>query len=110
VGTFVGSGRSLIIDAKEGSETHRLVLNDTHLADHQRQALIDHGRAGAVAGVLALNTQTQRLYWCDWRLLLTEQSTRSLRWLDLVDIGPASMTVDWARVLRAAAEEAAMPV
>jgi hypothetical protein len=108
-GTIVGSGRAIILDAKEGGEQHRLVLDGTHLADHQRQSLVDHGRAGAVSGVIALATLTQRLYWCDWRLLLTEQSTRSLRWLDLAYIGPATTAVNWAEVLKVANELAQKP-
>jgi hypothetical protein len=100
-GTIVGSGRAIILDAKEGGDQNRLELRESHLPDHQRTALIDHGRAGAVAGIIALSTLTNRLYWCDWRLLLTEQSKRSLRWLDLAYIGPSIVAVNWGEVVKA---------
>ena len=98
-GCYVASGRSLILDAKECGEPHRLVTDGDHLAEHQRLELIRHGEAGAVAGLLALRTTDQELFWVPWRLLCRRRP--SIPWAEASRVGSAKLAVDWLAVERA---------
>jgi hypothetical protein len=99
-GTLDG-GRHITFDAKEGSEKNLLETRESHLPEHQRYHLVAHGMAGAVSGVLALNTNTDRLHWLDWRRLIVRRP--SFQWSDIPDVGDARLSIEWWRVVKAAA-------
>lgn len=90
------NGRSVVFDAKEGGLPHRLLTDDDHLKKHQRAEIVHHGEHGAIAGLLAMSTTVNRLYWIDWRKLLVPRP--SIQWSECVDIGPASKPVDWQKI------------
>lgn len=104
-GTVVGSGRAVWLDAKRCGLVRAFNPSTSALKQHQVDALVRHGRAGAVAGLLIEATEWDTYYWLDWTRLadLTETFRPVFRWGDLPDLGAATHTIDWRRVLAVAA-------
>lgn len=94
--TLLG-GRSGVFDAKESKEPNRLKTDKKAFHAHQRRQLVEHGRAGAVAGLLCLSHARGRLYFADWRLLVKPRP--SIPWDEMLDLGPVGYAVPWALVV-----------
>lgn len=69
-GTHHRSGRAIVLDAKESSEPLRLDTHEDHLPTHQREELLRHGRAGAIAGLMVESIVHARLFWVPWPMLV----------------------------------------
>lgn len=68
-GTVRATGRSYRADAKSYQRGARLELGRRGLKEHQARQLIDHGRAGAVAGVLVELRGRDEVWWVGWGAL-----------------------------------------
>jgi hypothetical protein len=93
-GTFVG-GRSLVFDAKHSRDASFDFSNEKVMKRHQIEAIIRHGQAGAVAGVLVDSMRVGWL-WFSWRELtepLGREQFHSGRWMNLV-----INKIDWKRL------------
>lgn len=101
---FVGIGRPAllcVLDAKESGRLTSFAANPSHFAEHQRLELIRHGSAGAIAGLLVLNTRTDRLYWIRWQDFLPRRDFYPWDDAALRYVGDANATIDWRRIVEA---------
>jgi hypothetical protein len=98
-GIHIPSGRMLVFDGKQSKNPHRLPTGEKEFREHQRLELIRYHDAGAISGLLCESTATGRLYWCSARRFLTRAP--SIPWEDMIDIGPATHTVEWGRIVEA---------
>ncbi len=103
-GSFVGTGRLIVCDAKESSLARRLQTSEDHLPEHQRMSLIVYGQAGAVAGLIVMHPSMVSglhwISWVDWRQLLERRP--SILYTDMHHAGTVAGVVDWSLVLAAA--------
>lgn len=102
-GQVVGSGRSIVVDAKQCDQVTRFPIgNVTHFPTHQRQELVAAGRAGAISGLMihASNDKVRRVYWLSWKDI-EQLRDPSVEWTHpaMVELGASDMSIDWARVL-----------
>lgn len=102
-GTVRGSGRSILFDAKECGKPS-FDCNTSAVKQHQINELVRHGRAGALAGLLILDTRSGWVVWLDWRKL--EQRKPTYPWDDLEYAGTLH-GVNWTALCRSLAGEVA---
>jgi penicillin-binding protein-related factor A (putative recombinase) len=91
-GCVVGSGRMIVVDAKETANEHRFATNEKTLKSHQRKQLVDSGRAGAIAGLIVLVRPTGIICWCDWKML--EKPKKSI----LIEEMMPMRHIDWKMI------------
>jgi penicillin-binding protein-related factor A (putative recombinase) len=99
-GTVKGSGRSIRFDAKTCAQVTRFPIgNRDHFPEHQRQCLIRHGEAGAVAGLLVEATSLGMYLWLEWPALVGTLPA-SISWDDSrwVDLGPTTHAIRFNRI------------
>lgn len=96
-GTIKGTGRAFLTDAK--STEHPTHFKFSMLSDEQHRELVDHGKVGAVAGVIIESIAMGKTYWLPWTVLNTNE--RSIAWTDsrLVWLGLRSVAPDLMRVI-----------
>lgn len=96
-GTIKGTGRAFLTDAK--STEHPTLFQFSMLTEDQHRELVDHGKAGAVAGVIIESITMRKTYWLPWTVLDTRE--RSIAWTDsrLVWLGLRSVAPDLMRVI-----------
>lgn len=74
------------------------IYNETHIADHQKDALEAVGRNGGIAGLFIESAHTGRTYWLSWRHL---RETKQIKWEDerMLLIGEPGVMADLAPVV-----------
>lgn len=94
-GIYVPTRRLIVFDCKMSAEANHLPTNDRVFPEHQRQAIWMYGEAGAIAGILAMATDDDSLWWCNWHLLVTRKP--SIPWASMVPVGSAKFAIRWDR-------------
>jgi len=92
MGVVCGTGRAIVFDAKTCNLARSFpVSNADHFPEHQREFLIRHGRAGAIAGLLVESTRMGAYFWVNYHWLIVT-SVGSYQWGDDVFdcLGPNS--------------------
>lgn len=95
MGTVNGTGRSIVFDAKECA-LPRFDCSLDKLSQHQCDALIRHGTAMAVSGLLILHTTTEKLYWLGWHRLVTRLP--SYTWEEMAPVRRVPRGICWLDV------------
>lgn len=101
VGTVVGTGRSICFDAKQSAQKYGLRTDQSHIPSHQRDFLIDQGRAGAISGLIVLRSRENQVLWLDWKYLWSSITRGVIRWddMNLVPVNePRSPMIDFRRI------------
>lgn len=103
IGEVCATGRAIHLDAKECADPKRFpVGNKAVLKPHQREWLIRHGEANAIAGLLieATHPDRERFFWMDWRALLRTHEP-SVEWSDprLQDIGDTKHAISFGQII-----------
>ena len=83
IGEVFGSGRAVHLDCKQCDSPNRFPIgNVDHFPAHQREWLIRHGTAGAIAGLVveATHENQGKFYWMDWRAM--HWNTASITWAE----------------------------
>jgi hypothetical protein len=99
---FMGTlaGRSLVFDAKQCARKTRFNLGDrTMVKPHQRERIIRHGEAGAIAGLLVEATAFGLYLWLDWRYL--KHDVASIPWDDAcwIELGDTAHAIRFDRLI-----------
>lgn len=95
-GTIRKTGRAFVCDFKACERANLFPLSDDHLKPHQRDELIAHGRAGAVAGLL-IEHANDGVYWAEWTMLV--KAGPSIRFADMRRLCGVSQSPDLAAVI-----------
>jgi hypothetical protein len=99
-GTIRPHGRGIRFDAKTCGLVRSFPIgNVDHFPRHQRDNLIRHGEAGAVAGLLVEATALGEFRWLGWQNI-DDIKTPSLAWDDVrwVVLGPTSHVIRFERI------------
>ena len=98
VGTIKGTkGRMFLCDVKQNDAVNKCPVDEDRLPEHQRTALVQHGKNGAIAGLFIESTHRKRFYWCDWGFLV--QRVPSIGFDMMLDLGPSSVVPDLGRLV-----------
>jgi hypothetical protein len=103
VGEVCATGRSICFDCKETEEPTCFYLK--WLPEHQRQYLMRHGEARAIAGLVIEAKAARRFVWVPWRCL-TPSGLVSIRWdyAEVVDLGPTTHAIRFEAIPEVAVE------
>lgn len=97
IGEFVATGRAIHLDAKESRDANAFELGYC-LKPHQRDWLLRHGDAKAVAGLVVACHARERFLWLDWRHLVRMRDAVPWGDPDWIDIGHAKGIVQFRRL------------
>ncbi len=95
-GTVRENGRSFVCDFKVCGLPKVFYFKD-HLSEHQRIELINHGKAGAIAGLLIEATARREIRWASWQQIETDDL--ALAFDEMRFVGPSNTVPDLRAVI-----------
>ena len=98
LGCESSTGRLICLDCKERvARDSSFRCDDKTLKPHQRQHLLDFHKAGAVSGVLAMDSAGSVYWFPAWML----DGVTSLKWESAAWTGDGDYSINWAAMIAA---------